>query len=322
MVEASDYDSPWKEAIESYFEPFMAFFFPQIHAEIHWVSGYEFLDKELEKVVREAEIGRRYADKLVKVFLHDGKETWILVHIEVQGYYEAAFEQRMYIYNYRIFDRYNTEVVSLAVLCDPDSAYRPDRYSRSRWGCELSFRFPVVKLVDFDRDWGLLESNPNPFAVVVMAQLKAQQIRDGQERKRWKMHLVRTLYERGYKRQDVLELFRFIDWLMVLPEEVDTIFWKELRKLEEDNKMPYVTSVERIGMKKGFEKGVKQGALQNAREMVLEVVSARFGIVTEDVAQMVQEIHTPATLKSLLQLAVKSENFDDFKHVLQQARAK
>ncbi len=82
---APDYDSPWKEAVEVYFEAFMLFFFPDIHAEIDWSMGYEFLDKELEKIVRDAETGRRHADKLVKVFLPDGKETWLIIHIEIQG---------------------------------------------------------------------------------------------------------------------------------------------------------------------------------------------------------------------------------------------
>jgi hypothetical protein len=50
-----DYDSPWKEALERYFEAFMAFFFPQAHSDIDWARGYEFLDKELQQVVREAE---------------------------------------------------------------------------------------------------------------------------------------------------------------------------------------------------------------------------------------------------------------------------
>jgi hypothetical protein len=30
----ADYDNPWKEALEQYFEAFLAFFFPQAHAEI------------------------------------------------------------------------------------------------------------------------------------------------------------------------------------------------------------------------------------------------------------------------------------------------
>lgn len=30
----TDYDSPWKEALQRFFEPFMAFFFPTAHAGI------------------------------------------------------------------------------------------------------------------------------------------------------------------------------------------------------------------------------------------------------------------------------------------------
>lgn len=63
----SDYDSPWKEIIETYFPDFMTFFFLQIHRAIDWSKGYEFLDKELQKVVRRAKTGRGYVDKLVKV---------------------------------------------------------------------------------------------------------------------------------------------------------------------------------------------------------------------------------------------------------------
>jgi hypothetical protein len=60
----SDYDSPWKEALDLYFESFMAFCFPAIHRDINWSRGYESLDTELQEVVRDAETGRRLADKL------------------------------------------------------------------------------------------------------------------------------------------------------------------------------------------------------------------------------------------------------------------
>src|SRR5881628_2269112 len=117
-AERSDYDSPWKEAIEQYFEAFLAFFFPRVHADIAWDKGYELLNTELERVVRDATLGRRYADELVKVFLRDGTETWLLIHIEVQGYPEPALNQRLYVYNYRIFDRYGVNVVTLVVLTE------------------------------------------------------------------------------------------------------------------------------------------------------------------------------------------------------------
>jgi hypothetical protein len=84
-------DSAWKEAIQEYFKECMDFFFPEISKEIDYQRGYEFLDKELEQLVSDSEIGRRYADMLIKVFLIMGRETWLLIHIEVQGYREENF---------------------------------------------------------------------------------------------------------------------------------------------------------------------------------------------------------------------------------------
>lgn len=138
----NDYDSAWKEAIERFIEEFFSFFFPRAHAGIDWSRGYEFLDKELQQVVRDAEVGRRLADKLVKVWSKDGEEAWVLVHIEVQEDVEKTFAKRMYIYNYRIFDRYDRKVVSLAVLADRQKGWRPTGYGYELWGSRWVSRFP------------------------------------------------------------------------------------------------------------------------------------------------------------------------------------
>jgi hypothetical protein len=123
-----DYDSPWKEALDAYFEAFLALLFPEVHPQIDWSRGYESLDKEFQQVVREAEVGRRYVDKLVKVWTKDGIECWVLIHVEVQTTRDAEFPVRMYTYNYRVFDRYNRPVASLAVLADDDPTWRPSEF--------------------------------------------------------------------------------------------------------------------------------------------------------------------------------------------------
>src|SRR5439155_5720122 len=69
---ATDFDSPWKEALDCYFEAFLALLFPNVHQQIDWTRGHESLDKEFQQVVREAEVGRRYVDKLAKVWTKDG----------------------------------------------------------------------------------------------------------------------------------------------------------------------------------------------------------------------------------------------------------
>jgi len=79
----SDQDSPWKDILRQYFEDAINFFFPQTAAQIDWKRPYEFLDKEFQQIAPEAEIGKRYADQLVKVWLKRGQELWLLIHVEV-----------------------------------------------------------------------------------------------------------------------------------------------------------------------------------------------------------------------------------------------
>lgn len=38
---------------------------------------------------------------------------------------------------------------------------------------------------------------------------------------------------------------------MQLPEELSELFWEEIARFEEERRMPYITSVERIGLSKG-----------------------------------------------------------------------
>ncbi len=55
----SDYDSGWKEVIENYFQEFLAFFFPDAHRDIDFSLGYEFLDKEFSKIVKQSKQKKR-----------------------------------------------------------------------------------------------------------------------------------------------------------------------------------------------------------------------------------------------------------------------
>jgi hypothetical protein len=173
----ADFDSPWKQALETYFADFLKFFFPEIHADIDWPRGYEFLEQELQQVVRDAELGKRLADKLVKVWRLGGEEAFVLVHIEIQGKQERDFAERMYLYHCRIRDRYNKPVASLAVLTDESFKWRPQPYRSEWWGTRSNFEFPTIKLLDYGQDWTELENSANPFATVVLAHLKALETR-------------------------------------------------------------------------------------------------------------------------------------------------
>jgi hypothetical protein len=89
------YDETWKEAMNQWFEPFVAFFFPHVHRDIEWSRGWESLNKELQQVVRDAAFGVKRADKLVKVWRRNGEQAWLLIHLEFQSQREAEFERRI-----------------------------------------------------------------------------------------------------------------------------------------------------------------------------------------------------------------------------------
>lgn len=116
------------------------------------------------------------------------------------------------------------------------------------FGFEHTFRFPTVKLLDYNKRWDELEANPNPFAIIVMAQLKAKKEKNAEQQLVWKLKLVRMLVERSYNRQQVIQLFRFIDWLIKLPKDLELSFKQEIAREKEENTMPFITPYERLVM--------------------------------------------------------------------------
>ena len=309
----SDYDSAWKEALTYYFELFMEFCFPGFYKDIDWKRGYETMDSELQEVIADAETGRRLADKLVKVWLLNGQEALLLLHVEVQGQYQADFAKRMFIYNSRLLDRYGLEVISFAVLADDRKSWQPEEYEYSRRDFKRYFHFPTVKLLDYQSQWSILEESKNPFAIVIMAHLKAMAtLGNNQERKKWKLHLVRLLFERGYDREQIRNLFRFIEWIMALPKEIQQEFKAEVKRLEEEKTMPFLTSFELDGI----EKGLKEGTLQNARKSICKVLEVRFSEVPDNITATLDEIDNTEWLEQLLEQAVTVASLEAFEQLL------
>jgi hypothetical protein len=306
MIESRDeYDNPWKEAISIYFQPFIELLFPDVNAIVDWTREYEFLDTVLQQVTRDDEIGERTADKLVKVWLKDGTETWILIHVEVQSQYQANFAERMYVYNSRIFGVYRQKVLSLAVLADDSPSWYPTQFEYNIGGSQVLLKFVVTKLLDYQQQWNTLEQSLNPFSAIIMAHLKTQGTRQKPEdRLQWKLRIIKGLYQQGYSREDIRELFRLIDWLMALPQPLDKSFQTEIKRFEEEKIMPYVTSLERLGIEKTM------------RENIISILQVRFTTVPTDLVNATNQIQDINQLKNLLKQAVTIASLADFQQLI------
>ncbi|HMV47006.1 MAG TPA: DUF4351 domain-containing protein [Blastocatellia bacterium] len=66
----------------------------------------------------------------------------------------------------------------------------------------------------------------------------------------------------------MLKLFRFLDWLVWLPKELQEKYEDDLVRYEEEKRMPYVTSIELRGIEKGRVEGIADLTLRQLRRRV------------------------------------------------------
>jgi len=280
--EPDQYDTPWKQAVEHYFPEFMAFYFPRAHLQIDWTRGYTFLDQELSAITKDGELGKRFVDKLVRVNRLSGEEDWLYIHLEVQGTAQAEFAERMFVYNYRIYDHYRRPVASMAVLADDNTHWKPQTFGYDIFDCQMGIRYPIAKLQDYAGSELLLADDTNPFALVTLAHLQTQATRkDPQARFDAKWKLVQLLYRRGWDKQHILDLLFVLDWMMTLPEHLSKELWQNIHELEQEKKMAYVSSFERFATEAGMQAGMQAGRQEGRRagEVIAlqRLLSKRFG---------------------------------------------
>ncbi len=285
---SSRFDEAWKEILDAYFQEFMEFFYPQLAENIDWSKGYEWMDKELQALTTDGLIGRRYVDKLVKIHSKTGQAGFVLLHTEVQGAKEEDFPERLYTYHYRLRDRYQLPILTLAILADEGKNWRPCQYQDKVWGETIvTFNFFVNKLLDYEGKEEELLKSKNPFGIVVAAQLMALRTQPNpQTRYDQKLYITRCLYKKGWGRDAILNLYYFIDAAMRLPEDLELQYNESIQALEEEKNVRYITSAERIGIEKGEQIGIEKGreeANKEARENLLKLLRATLKTQFSDV---------------------------------------
>jgi hypothetical protein len=174
----NDYDNPWKGMLDRFLEAFLLLFFPNVHCLIDWSHPYESLSTDLLKFTKNSHRGGRIADRAFKVHLRtNGNTAILLIHIEVQAQYDPKFTERMFIYFYRLFDRFHLPIISMALLTDGDPNWKPSAFHQSTGPMQLRMDFPVTKLLDFQAQVATLEASDNPFSIIALAHLHNLQLR-------------------------------------------------------------------------------------------------------------------------------------------------
>lgn len=285
----AEFDTPWKKILDIYFEDFVSYCWPERHAEIDWEKGYKRLDKELSKIAKNAPVTNRIIDKLIEVCLKNGEEAYVLVHLEVQGQSDTGFEERMFTYRYRLRDLHKKPIASLAILIDSKPEWRPGFYKEELWGSSIEMRFPIIKLIDYQSRIKELEASTNPFASVILAQLATLEKQSPEAKLTSKINLIKWLYTRSWKREDILTLLAFMDWVFALPEELELKCKEAIAIFEEELHVDYITSFERMGIEKGLQQG--EGT------MLLCFLEGKFKNVPDDYLKKINEADAETLVK-------------------------
>lgn len=128
--------------------------------------------------------------------------------------------------------------------------------------------------------------------------------------------LTKRLYELGFEREDIINLFQFIDWMMSLPLELEQEFWQEIHAFEESRRMPYITSVERIGFQKGIEQSQNQ-----VRQVLLKSISLglklKFASLGQNLLPEIESISDVKLLEAILEAIETASTVEELRQVYQ-----
>ncbi|WP_185959602.1 Rpn family recombination-promoting nuclease/putative transposase [Lentibacillus cibarius] len=277
-----DHDGLWKNVITELFKPFVRFFAPNLYQMIDWSVKADSLEQEFHRVFPEKK-GKRYTDKLMKVHQKNGQERWMLIHIEVQGYEDKDFAERMFQYFYRIFDKYNRKIYAMAIFADDNEYFQPAQYTYQFYGTELNYTYNTYKIAQQDEET-LLQSD-NPFAYAILAGLyMIKSKNNASKRYQFKRRLFELLIrgQRVDNREYSGALLYFIDYLLEVPKEMAEKLQKEVKPIvqEEESHMFTTKYPDPPTLKPIFDEIREEGKVKAKKEVALNMLRKGYAVET------------------------------------------
>ncbi|MFZ4453622.1 Rpn family recombination-promoting nuclease/putative transposase [Salibacterium aidingense] len=292
---AVDHDRLFKEVLTTYFEEFIQLFFPEVHVAVDF-SNVQFLAEEVFSDVTQ---GEKYkVDILAKTSLKE-EETIIIIHTEPQSYPQPDFNERMFLYYGRLYEKYRCNILPIALFTYDQNREEPDHFSIAfPFHTVLHFQFLIIQLKQ--QNWRHFIRSDNPLAAALLSKMGYNE----KEKVQVKKEFLRMMSHMNIDpaRSDLLTGF-FETYLTLtsseekkLQEEVKRMDGREGEKVRE-----FIVSYEKKGMEKGMEQGIEQGMKQGKektkteiaeamlkKDLDIETISEVTGLSTDEVLQLKQ----------------------------------
>jgi hypothetical protein len=192
----------------------------------------------------------------------------------VQGYADEHFPKRMFVYFYRILDRFDKPVTSLAILTDDYDHFHPEKYEIDFLGSKMTYRFNTYKLSKKTADD--FANKGNIFSLIMeSAWLGLAKNRRGDEALyNQAIQLKRKWLDGGFPKEKIRKALQFLAYYLTfdkpeislkLKQEMQTtqmtLGIEELVKehLKQEYLQEGIQKGEKLGIQKGEKLGIQKG---------------------------------------------------------------
>ena len=278
-------------------------FFPQAQQNWGQVRKVEFIRQEPKK--RKLSDPKLVLDMPILFFFENQQLLLWLVEFQED---KAKFSiYKLLRYTTDLMEAHPHALVIPTVLFTDRTKWRKDvvRKLQTKLNDRLFLHFEYVffKLFDFNaRDYYNIN---NPVVKILLPKMNYK--------KDERIEVIRQAYSGLFQLASRMLFDKYVDFIDVYAEvseeEQENLYHEIIQHKETTMLAQYIRDK---GMQQGMLQGMQQGMLLDAQDMLIEVLTERFGSVSGELSEQIQRIDSRERLKDLLRQALRVKNFDEF----------
>ncbi|SHJ37764.1 Rpn family recombination-promoting nuclease/putative transposase [Desulfofundulus thermosubterraneus] len=307
-----DHDRLFKELLETFFAEFMELFFPEASRAID-LTQLKFLQQEVFTDVTAGE--KRKVDILVETRLK-GAPGLILVHVEPQAYVQRNFNERMFIYFSRLYEKFRRKILPVAVFSYDWVRDEPDSFELTFPFLDvLNFRFYKLELKKLN--WREYIQSDNPVAAALLSKMGFKP----EEKVKVKLEFMRMVARMKLDPARMELLAGFFETYLKLNREEEEQYNRELGKLD-SKEVGAIMQITTSWHEKGRAEGRAEGRVERTREIICKYLARKFGKKSADLQQKVQEMTSLEELDYVLEELFAATTLEEARTIINDGAGK
>lgn len=234
-----DLDGNIKEATDTFFDDWLAFFFPNLHPLVDLSVAPIPLEQEFQGIIAFASGKKKIVDKLYQITMKPVIKTVgrskkavqkpvkeiILLHTEAETSPKSTFTRRVFLYAAVAIAKYHKRLTALVIYTGKRVPKNRNYFEMSFHGTLLRYVFNVYVVAE-QKEEDLIKSE-NIFALIILAiKYVIDSPNDYAKRFGFKKKLFSLLLERNYPLEKRRKLITFVNEILRIPEDLQNDFIK------------------------------------------------------------------------------------------------